>query len=586
MSKALDYILQGSAAAKAEAQRHELERQDRIAAMRRVITGPGQGVGCSPKQRGVLDDYDLGTKYISVRCPRRSGKSFIMALLATYVGETRPGSRILIISLTLKSTRENYWSGSPSGIHKMNALFNLGLTFNETTSVWWHTNGSRGRLAGAETRADIEYLRGAAAEADIVILDECKSFSPGLLNELIYDVLEPGLMTRDGVLVMGGTPGISPVGAFYDATCETARVDVDVVDEDGRVVKQSFPTCVPYGSGKDTTYTFINEAGEEELAREAWSLHTWTIQDNVAVPKQWARALRIKRARKWADDHPAWRREYLGEWAHSDDGLVYYSYVHNRDSGTVTWIPEKSKDNVTGLPPEEGPWHLVFGLDLGFVDDTALVVMAYSEKVKEFRQVWDYKAQHLLPEDVVTLIQNAIMKFGHPVAVVGDAGNLGKMLVEAFSQRYGIPMVKAEKTEKFDHIELVNNDFHTGRIKIIKGSELDTELCQLMWDLDKGTKQELTREGKLKEDKSLPNHLCDALLYSFRFAYHYFAHAPEDGPERGTPAWFDLKERQAEERASRRKERVLLGDGLDTGQRPITREDVIWHTAIGSRPWN
>ena len=59
-------------------------------------------------------------------------------------------------------------------------------------------------MAGAETKADIERLRGAAAEADICILDECKSFSPEHLNDLIENVVEPGLMTRDGIWDLRG----------------------------------------------------------------------------------------------------------------------------------------------------------------------------------------------------------------------------------------------------------------------------------------------------------------------------------------------------------------------------------------------
>src|SRR5689334_2959978 len=83
--------------------------------------------GANEKQLPFLLDQ---SRYKSLRCPRRSGKSFAMALLAVFIGESRPGSRILIISLTLKSTRENFWEDAPSGIWAMNRLYNLGLTFN------------------------------------------------------------------------------------------------------------------------------------------------------------------------------------------------------------------------------------------------------------------------------------------------------------------------------------------------------------------------------------------------------------------------------------------------------------------------
>lgn len=561
--------------------------------MRRVIEKPGE-LGCTPKQRHVLDDFDSGSKYISVRCPRRSGKSYIMALLATYVGESKPGSRILVISLTLKSTKENYWSGSPSGIFTMDRAYNLGLKYNHTDNVWWHQNGSRGRLAGAETRADIEYLRGAAAEADVVILDECKSFAPGLLTELIREVLEPGLMTRNGVIVMGGTPGLIPLGPFFEATSETSKLAVEYEGE-----KLAVPTCVPYERRTEPLYVQAfekynallrkmeasDDAPDEEdvaAADEPWSLHMWTVRDNTAAPGQWARALRIKRRAKWQNDHPTWRREYLGEWAHDGDGLVY-AFAKLKETGKVTWVPEPSKTNKTGLPPEEGPWHLVFGLDLGFVDDTALVVAAYSERVAELRHVWDHKEPHLIPEKVVELIQDAIARFGQPVAIVGDAGNLGKMLIEGFNQTYGIPIVKAEKVEKNDHIELLNGDFHTGRVKIIPSSDLDHELCGLQWDLSQASMQELIRTGKLKEDKRLPNHLTDALLYLHRYSYHNFAQREVLGPEVGSTAWYEAQEKKAEEKAAlgvgQRKFATDGYPGLDK-RPPVTREVVRWEAAL------
>ncbi len=505
--------------------------------------------GCNPKQRlFLLDPSD----YKSLRCPRRAGKSFAMSALAVHVGESVPNARILVISLTLKSTKENFWSGGTSGIFTMDRMFNLGLKYHHTDLVWHHQNGSRGRLAGAETRADIEYLRGAAAEADVVILDECKSFAPNLLQELIREVLEPGLMTRDGKIVMGGTPGLIPDGPFYQATCEEARF----VGED----KVEHPTCRAYDPELPTVYrtTFINDDGEEESVDTPWSLHSWTVKENIAAPKQWARALRIKSKNKWGNDHPTWRREYLGEWITDGEGHVY-AYAGLKAGGKVTWLPERTQANKSGLPPEDGPWHYVFGLDLGFEDPTALVVCAYSGQLAQLRHVYDYKESHLTVAAVADLVQDAIKRFGQPVAIVADAA--GAQIIADLNQTYGLPVQKAEKTEKMDFIELLNSDFHTGHVKIIENTDLEDELCSLQWDLSEAGKVELARRGKLKEDYRLPNHLCDALLYLWRFAYHHFAWASTEETLDGE-ALLLAKEKAAEARlaSSRRTGIPYLGD--------------------------
>lgn len=535
---------------------------EQVGRIRRILNG------CTAKQRLFLQDP---SDYKALRCPRRAGKSFAMAALAVYVGESTPGARILVISLTLKSTKENYWSGGTSGIFTMDRLFNLGLKYHHTDLVWHHQNGSRGRLAGAETRADIEYLRGAAAEADVVILDECKSFAPNLLQELIREVLEPGLMTRDGKIVMGGTPGLIPEGPFYQATCETSVM----VDEH----KVEHPTCVVYDAEAPTNFrsTFINDDGEEESVDTPWSLHSWTVKENTAAPKQWARALRIKSKNKWSNDHPTWCREYLGYWVQDGEGHVY-SYAGLKGSGKVTWLPERTRENPSGLPREDGPWHYVFGLDLGFEDPTALVVCAYSERLAELRHVYDYKEAHLTISAVADLIKDAIAKFGQPVAIVADAA--GAQIINDLNMTYGLAVQKAEKTEKMDFIELLNSDFHSGHIKIIESTDLEDELCSLQWDLSEAGKAELARRGKLKEDYRLPNHLCDALLYLWRFAYHHFARR-EDEEFMDDEARLLERERQAEHRVAftKRTERKFNTDGvpgLRNAPRPLTRDTLPW----------
>lgn len=510
--------------------------------------------GCTAAQKVLLDSAAAGYQYLSVRCPRRSGKSHGMTSLALWWGETHPNSRILIISLTLKSTKENFWSGAPGGIIKQNHVYDLGLKLNHTDTVWVHENGSRGRLAGAETVADIERLRGAAAEADIAIVDECKSFAPELLNELIRDVLEPGLMTRDGILVLGGTPGSIPVGTFYDATDARARTDAGGI------------TCIPVSEMDGPAYAGLTEAERKDL----WRLHTWTIQDNTAAPAQWRRALGNKKRQGWSDDHPTWRREYLGEWVTDATDLVYaWAGCKGKGENYVTWRPEKSKDNPSGLPQEHGPWRFVLGIDLGYVDESALVLAAYSETLKELRHVYDFKQPGMTVDDFIDEVFNVIERFGRPDAIVADtAGGGSKMLIETLNARYGLGIESAKKTEKQDHIELLNSDFAGGRIKIIPGSDLAHELSGLQWDLSRESKMVLARTGRLREDPSCPNHLCDALLYLYRYSYHFWSLAPVAPLERGTTEWWAEYERaQLEAALRKRKEGRIDPHGLNQWQK-------------------
>jgi hypothetical protein len=477
LSFLIDHILDGDAAARRTKGEQEAEQARRIS---RILEGQTE-----KGRRFVLDP----SPYVSVRCPRRSGKSFAMASKAVYVGECKPNSRILVISLTLKSTKENYWAGAPSGIFRMDQMFDLGLRRHDTDLIWWHQNGSRGRLAGAETRSDIEYLRGAAAEADIVLLDECKSFAPQLLEELIRDVLEPGMMTRNGQIVMGGTPGLIPFGPFYDAT------SLDAHREDGT------PTCALFGT-RESVQVPVDVTSEEEAPDEPWSLHTWTVRDNTAAPGQWSRALRIKRRAGWDDTNPTWRREFLGDWVTDAQGLVYGFAGLRNDGDRVIWNPQRCADNPTGLPHEDGPWRLVLGIDFGYEDDFALVLAGYSEQLCELRHVYDFKSPHLVVDQMVEAICDVVDRFGAPDAMVGDAGGLGKALVETLNQTYALPVVKAEKHEKFDYIELLNSDFHAGGSRLSRGPTWTTSCA-----VSNGTSARVARSnwsGRASFAKTVP----------------------------------------------------------------------------------
>ena len=508
---------------------------------------------CNKKQKGLLEDKN---KVISLRCPRRSGKTHGLCSKALEYGERHAGSRILIISLNIGFTKQNYWSGAPAGLHEMSKRFHLNLKFNGTDLTWEHENGSRGRISGCETRADIEKFRGSTVECDIIIIDECYSFSNGLLQDLLDNAIMPGLATRDGTLIMGGTPGSVPYGPFFEATSLDSRKK-DPQDPDG----DGYPTCVMWEPG---------------LVTDLWSLHTWTVQDNNSTELlrgQWKRFLKNKERNGWTDDSPIWRREYLGQWV-TDISEAVYSYAKYKyePNSRVHWTPCYQENNL-GLISQEGPWHLIMGLDFGLEDADAIVLAAYSDTLQELREVFCWKENHIDIDVLLEKILDVIKTYGEPEIIIGDCGALGKKIVLTLNNRKGLSIIPADKTRKAEYIEMMNSDMGAGRVKILAESELADEMTTLQWYLTK-EKTILIREGKLKEDPKCPNHLCDAFLYLWRYAYHYWAKIPEKSLDKGTPEWYKEQEKVAKEKyKSRLRAELNEVDNFDRLFKQLKRND-------------
>lgn len=454
--------------------------------------------------------------YCSACCPRRSGKTYCAVCAALITGETKPYAITLVISLNLKQLKRLYWDGGPSGLHALNRKYKVGLEFNTQDLKWTHRNGSIGYLMGTDKPEQVEQLLGM--EADLYIIDECKSFAPGVLEDLLENKIEPQRSSRKGKVLLIGTPGSILTGPFYRATCPEA------VDEEGKPYLVGYKKKDPYG----------------RLTRDLWSFHHWSLQDNKAKEHQWDDALRRKKNKKWADDEPTWLREYLGKWSINGDGLVS-RYLLEKNKGSVTWLPARSENNPTGLPEDRGPWRLVAGLDLGFESDTALVVAAYSQRFKELRHVYDVSSQHLLPDDVAELVLAAQKILGAKFEkIYTDHGNQGgSMILNMLIQKYGLPAEKSIKRDKYDGIELQNSSFARGEIKIIEGTKLEAQLSSVQWDLESDSKANLAKHGKLEIDRKCQKDLFDAFLYLYRGSMHHFAKDSDTAPlpDYGSPDW-------------------------------------------------
>lgn len=454
----------------------------------------------NPVQRAF---YAATDRYSSLICPRRAGKTFAIIAKALKLLEEKPNSRFMLVSTNATTARKNYWLNAPGGVPEQLKLYGIEHRRNDTLLTWQHANGSVGMLVGVEDMDGVEKIRGAQAEVDLAVVDECQSIKPFILEALLNKVIGPGLMTRKGSVILAGTPGTVAAGPWYQATHPEAK------NADGKY------TC---RTVLDTT-----EVGHEGAY---WARWHWTIQDNLKAPEQWADALATKALHGWNDANPTWQREYLGYWVVDASELVYnFAKYRDRPDYVTTNEPDMS----------QGVWHTVAGLDYGFEDATAVVVMAYSEEEHKVYNLYNFKAPHMMYAQIGELLQELFARY-KLTAIAADTS--GKGFSESFKVDFGLPIEAALKTAKNDYIEKVNSDFQAGRIKILRNSELDEELCSLPWDLRDGTKAQLAAAGKLKEDKRSPNHLCDAFLYAMRHCMHQFAVAPGPRPATLDP---DLK---------------------------------------------
>lgn len=462
----------------------------------------------NPRQYELVTDP---SPHVSGLCPRRAGKSYAGAAAALIAGESKPGAISIIISLNKQQLRRIYWSGGPSGLVMLSRKYKLKLEFNATFLRWTHENGSVGYLLGCEDDEQMETIRGL--EADLYLIDECKSFAPMKLNKLIDDIIDPQRGSRNARVMLIGTPGFIAAGPFYEATCLQAK---DSPEDDAPEGK---PYALKYGT--------VDPWGRTPAKDLLWSLHTWTLKENSVMPQQWDAALLKKKQKKWADDHPTWQREYLGMWTMTTEGLVFsYSVCKTQ----CTWRPEVSEANPTGLPRDDGPWRLIAGLDIGYEAPTALVVCAYSAKLRQLRHVWDISCRHLLTHEIANMVNQAQSKLGKFEVIYADMANLGVAMATELVQDYGLPLEKAEKRNKNDYIELINSAFSLGELLIIPGTILENQLLTNAWDIDEelyfrkdmSAKENMARMSKLVEDKSIPNDSTDALVYLYRGSLHKF----------------------------------------------------------------
>lgn len=435
-----------------------------------------------------LDFIDDPCRLKAAQCTRRAGKSYGPA--GVYLCSTAikyPRGTCLYIATTREQARRILLKDV---LQELNRKFKLGMKVNLTTLTVTFPNESVIYLMGLDSKPE-EMEKALGQKYRLVVIDEGGSWKQDQ-KKMIYDVLRPACADYDGTIVVIGSPVNNLKSHFYDIT--------------GR------PLMDP-------------------LRPKGWSVHRWSWRNNPHVRESMGKQVReMIEANPLVVETPGYRQMYNNEWVVDPDALCY-KY-------------DEARNSVPALP-SDNRYSFAVGLDLGFNDDTAIVVSAYSEFDPNMYFVEVFKQKGMDISAVAAVLDRFRARY-NPFRWVVDGAS--KQAVEELKNRFGFPLVPADKHGKYDMIQIMNNDFILGRIKLVlPGCEqLVEEYENLVWD----ERSKADPKKQTVENSACPNHAADGGLYSWRMCYHYAAraqaHKPKPGTDEAMEEWWDKEARRAQ----------------------------------------
>lgn len=353
-------------------------------------------------------------------------------------------------------------------LQKINRDFNLGFEENIAKLSMKSSKGSMIYLMGGNVESEIEKIRGLSNVA-LVYVDESQAFRAHL-KELVEDIIVKRLYDRNGRCRLIGTPGPIPRGFFYDSAHSPK-----------------------------------------------WSQHAWTLHSNPWIQKKSgktvAELIQQDMDRKGVTvEDPSIQRECFGRWVLDVNSLL------------LTY--DEETNHYEDLPP--GDYTYILGVDLGHTDADSLSLLAFTKTSPVTYLVDEIITAGQLTDQLAMQIKG-LMRI-YPIGdIVGDAGGLGKKIIEDIKDRYTIPIEPADKRDKMSNYKFLDNALKTGNFKAKKTSRFAQDCHILERDLDRSTPDRIIVKGH--------SDAIDSALYAFKKspAHNYVLPVKKALPN--TPEW-------------------------------------------------
>lgn len=413
-------------------------------------------------QQQILMDLN---KKIIIMAGRRAGKTDVIKKKIGSVLLTKEDAKVLYVAKTISVGMQQVFEGVMDLLNDFN---NPVIESNRTEGRIKLSNNSELFIRGNSSTEEREKLRGF--RWDLAIIDEAQSQTA--LPYLINDVIEPALIDRKGQLFIAGT-GPRVRGTYF----ETLWTEVDTFKA---------------------------------------SRYNWNLSDNIFIEDYEKVLDSILEEKHLTKDSPLFIREYLGKLAFDIDALVVRLEPPNfyEDKEMIQWIQSQPRSDIK----------FTAGLDFGFVDSNAFVIVMYSEKKNERWIVYEYKEAGTSSEALAKAVKKGIeyintdskfyeipTKFFY---IYADSAN--QQLIYDFFTQYKLPVQNAYKANKDFAYELLQEETRKGFIKTKRGSIFEDEAMKTVYA--RNDADNLTR---VVDDDLFHPDLMDALLYSLRSVWMY-----------------------------------------------------------------
>lgn len=405
-------------------------------------------------------------------CTRRAGKTVECAADLIETACEFRDVVCLYVTLSRKSAKKIIWKDLIKILNEKKIPHHLD---NTDLSITLTETGSIIYVSGAKDKSEIEKFRGLAIK--LCYVDESQSFR-SYIEDMIDDVISPALFDHNGTLCLIGTPGPVPSGYFFNC-----------------------------------------------FQNPSWSSHSWSLFDNPHIKRKSGKDPRqllqeeLDRRGVTIND-PKIQREFFAKWTVDSDSLIF---KYSKDLNDYVDVKMDSH------------FDYVVGVDIGHDDADAIAVIGWSNHKKEVYLIEEF----IMPkQDITTLADqvNAMVLKYNPMRVVMDTGGLGKKIAKEINRRYESMVSPAEKSRKFEYIELLNDAMRTRKFFAKKDSAFAQDCFLVEKDKDKSKVDKIVVSDRYHSD------ICDAVLYAYRESLHWLSAEPTKPIQVNTPEWYKQEE--------------------------------------------